>query len=297
MANMAQLAVGLTRRQVRTRLETGEWEQLARGIVGFAGLDMTWRRRCRAALLVSSEAAVLGHATAARLHAFDGYDTDDRVIVSFPGGSRPGRLPNGAIGRRAGALEPHQTTVVDGLPCVIRPVALLQVAADDGVDAAGRALDSMLRDGASPTWIRQVSSQWRRKGVAGPAVVMRLLDERVDRRLPRSWFQRLAKRTLAARGFQVVDELPVRDDRGVLLAELDLANPLLKIGVECQSWRWHATPSARADDARRKRRLRQLGWEIVEVWWSDLDDMDGVVAEIHLLIDRRHPALQRTLFT
>jgi very-short-patch-repair endonuclease len=76
---------------------------------------------------------------------------------------------------------------------------------------------------------------------------------------------------------------------GVLLAELDLARPASKIGVECQSWRWHATPTARAADARRRRMLRQLGWEIVEVWWSDLDDLDGVVAELCLLIDRRRP--------
>jgi very-short-patch-repair endonuclease len=165
------------------------------------------------------------------------------------------------------------------------------VAADDGADAAGKALDSMLRRGDSAEWVRQTSARWRKRGVVGPAVVMRLLDERVDGRLPRSWFQRLAKRTLAARGIRLVDELVVRDPSGVALAELDLANPALKVGVECQSWRWHATPSARAADARRKRRLRHLGWEIVEVWWSDLDDMDDVEAELRLVIDRRRPLL------
>lgn len=124
---------------------------------------------------------------------------------------------------------------------------------------------------------------------------MRLLDERVDRPLPRSWFQRLAKRTLAGCGVPLVDEYPVRDVAGVLLAELDLAWPVLKIGVECQSWRWHATPTARAADARRKRRLRQLGWEIVEVWWSDLEDLDGIIAELLLLIDRRRPGVDLVL--
>ncbi len=289
MAAVKQLlALGLTRAQLRTRLDSGEWEQVVRGVVAFAGLDPSWRRRCRAALLVAPEAA-LGSATAARLHGFDGYADDDRVVVSFPVVLRPCVLPPGAAGRRASALRPQQCTVVDGLRCVIRPVALLQVAGDDGADAAGKALASMLRHGDSPTWIRQVSSQWRRRGVAGPPVVTRLLDERVDRPLPRSWFQRLAKRALAERGVRLLDEYPVRDVAGVLLAELDLARPASKIGVECQSWRWHATPTARAADARRRRMLRQLGWEIVEVWWSDLDDLDGVVAELCLLIDRRRP--------
>ncbi len=288
MATVAQLLeLGLTRGQVRTRLGSGEWEAVARGVVGFAGLERSWRRRCRAALLVCPGLAALGHATAARLHQLDGYCEDDRVVICLPGDLRPRVVPPGAVARRSSLLRPQQCLVVGGLRCVIRPVALLQVAADDGRDAAGKALDSMLRHGDSPTWIRQVSSQWRRQGVAGPSVVMRLLDERVDRPLPRSWFQRLAKRMLADRGLQLLDEYPIRDAAGSVLAELDLAWPAMKIGVECQSWRWHATPTARAADARRKRRLRQLGWEIVEVWWSDLDDLDGVVAELGLLVDRR----------
>ena len=89
-------------------------------------------------------------------------------------------------------------------------------------------------------------------------------------RLPRSWFQRIAGRILAAAGIRLVDEYPVRDRRGILLAELDLADPVRKVGVECQSWRWHATPAAQHHDARRRGMLRQLGWEIVDVWWSDL---------------------------
>ncbi len=296
MAAVAQLLeLGLTRAQVRTRLDTGEWEPVVRGVVGVAGLDRSWRRRCRAALLVSPAPAALGHAAAARVHRMGGIIDDERVVVCFPGVLRPRVLPPGAIGRRSSALRPQQCTVVDGFRCVIRPVALLQVTADDGTEAAGKALDSMLRRGDSPTWIRQVSSQWRRRGVAGPSVVMRLLDERVDRPLPRSWFQRLAKRTLAGCGVPLVDEYPVRDVAGVLLAELDLAWPVLKIGVECQSWRWHATPTARAADARRKRRLRQLGWEIVEVWWSDLEDLDGIIAELLLLIDRRRPGVDLVL--
>jgi hypothetical protein len=174
---------------------------------------------------------------------------------------------------------------------VIRPVALVQIAAEDGRDASARALDSMLRNGDSPTWVRQICTPLRRQGLGGPAIVMRQLDERVDGRLPRSWFQRLAKRILDGRGIRLVDEHPVRDDNGKVIAELDLADLDLRIGVECQSWRWHATPAARARDAARKRRLRQLGWEIVEVWWSDLDDLAGIEADVRHLIDTRRPTL------
>ena len=41
-----------------------------------------------------------------------------------------------------------------------------------------------------------------------------LLDERDGRRLPRSWFQRLAKKVLERSGIRLVDEHPVHDERG-----------------------------------------------------------------------------------
>jgi G:T-mismatch repair DNA endonuclease (very short patch repair protein) len=37
-------------------------------------------------------------------------------------------------------------------------------------------------------------------------------------------------------------------------------------------------------DLRRKRRLRTLGWEIVDVWWSDLNRTAEVLADVRLAI-------------
>ena len=128
---------------------------------------------------------------------------------------------------------------------------------------------------------------WKRRGVRGPAVVLDLLHQRVAATLPRSWFQRLVSRVLLARGIQMIDEYRVHDTDGTLLAELDLAIPELRIGIECQSWRWHGSPAAQAADARRKRRLRLLGWEIVDVWWSDLRRGDEIAEEVVYLTTRR----------
>ena len=105
--------------------------------------------------------------------------------------------------------------------------------------------------------------------------MLELLADRVDRRLPRSWFQRLAKDLFAAEAIHLVDEWPVYNTNGRRLAELDLANVDLQVGVECQSWEWHGSPSAKQRDLTRKRRLRVLGWEIVDVWWSDLPHCRG----------------------
>ena len=113
-----------------------------------------------------------------------------------------------------------------------------------------------------------------------------LLNDRVGARLPRSYFQRLASRMLVEHGLTFVDEWPVHDSRGRLLAELDLADVALGVGVECQSWQHHGSPADKRKDTARKRKLRALGWEIVELWWSDLERMDDVVADIRTVVDR-----------
>lgn len=113
------------------------------------------------------------------------------------------------------------------------------------------------------------------------------LDEREGKTLPASWFQRLAKRLFESTGLAMDDEYPVYGEDGRLLARLDLAIPPLRIGVECQSWAWHATPEAQHRDARRRGMLRRLGWEIVDVWWRDLRQPDRVLAELRHLVRHR----------
>jgi hypothetical protein len=126
--------------------------------------------------------------------------------------------------------------------------------------------------------------RWKDHGVAGPTEVLRLLSERVDMRLPRSWFQRIAKEVFTADGITLVDEWPVYDAGGHLLAELDLADVELMVGVECQSWERHGSPAEQYADVQRRRRLSELGWEIVEVWWRDLDRPQPVIAHLRRVL-------------
>ncbi len=175
------------------------------------------------------------------------------------------------------------------IPVLTVAATLALLAPAVGIGPTARALDSALRLGVASDELRRVAATWRQRGRSGPPALLMLLGERVDNRLPRSWFQRIASRVLAAAGIRLVDEYPVRDRRGVLLAELDLADPARKVGVECQSWEWHATPTAQHHDARRRGMLRQLGWEIVDVWWSDLHHPERIVAEVTYLLRLRTP--------
>ncbi len=186
--------------------------------------------------------------------------------------------------RSSRRLSQRDRHVVDGIAVTTVPVTLVHLAARG--DDVGQPLDGALRSGASPRWLRQEFERWRELRVPAADTVIALLDDRVSQRLPLSWFQRLAKRLLADAGTPMVDEWPVRDAAGRLVATLDLAIVELRVGVECQSWAHHGSPSAQRADNTRKRKLRALGWEIVEVWWSDLDRLDEVVTDLHIAVRR-----------
>ncbi|HEY4332299.1 MAG TPA: hypothetical protein VGM78_07010 [Ilumatobacteraceae bacterium] len=170
------------------------------------------------------------------------------------------------------------------MPVTFVPLTLIHLHAR-GLDAE-KALDSALRKQHSALWLRTSFERWHHQRARGAAEMLRLLNDRVGQRLPRSWFQRLAGRLFAEAGLEMVDEWPVRDAAGALLGELDLANVELKLGIECQSVEFHDSATDRYHDLTRRRRLRQLGWEIIEVWWRDLHRMDDVLNDIRAVLGR-----------
>ncbi|MDP9464046.1 MAG: hypothetical protein M3P52_05435 [Actinomycetota bacterium] len=231
---------------------------------------------------------VASHSTAARLHRLDGFARLDAVHITLRYHQRR-HDHESTIVHISRVLDASDQLPIRGIPTVIVPVCLIQLA-DHSDDAMIKALEGSMRDGISPTWIRQVAARYDRRGLSGPRRLLRALDQRVDGTLPWSWFQRLASRLLDQVGIATIDEYPIYEGRR-LLAELDLAIPDLRIGVECQSWKWHATPDAQRRDVARKRSLRRLGWEIIDLWWSDLDRIDDVAATLAVVIAERRPKL------
>lgn len=281
-------ALGLTRRVERGLLARGLLAEPLPGVLAAAGVEMTFERRAMAAALGPGVMAV-AHGAAARLHELDGFERHECVDVIGVNGAAPHPALRAEFHQTRGPVGDHVVEVT-GIPVLSIPLTLALLAPIAGIGPTARALDAALRRGVEVDELRAVARAWRRRGRSGPPALLMLVGERVDQRLPRSWFQRLAKRVLERSGIRLVDEYPVRDHRGTLLAELDLADPARKVGVECQSWRWHSSADAQHRDARRRGVLRQLGWEIVDVWWSDLRHPDRVVAEITYLLRTRPPS-------
>jgi hypothetical protein len=285
LATVTQLrALGVTLTEQRARIDRGEWEVYSPGVIGLCGVPGDWRRRPMAATLGSARVAVTGP-TALRLHGLDGFHEESRLYVVARMADHP-RLPDDCHLWRSRRFGESDVMVLDGIRTTIAPTALVHAAPIVETDAFGKAIDDLLRRAVSPAWVQSVADRWSGQGVPGSSVLSAALAERCDNRLPRSWFERLARRALAAHGIELEHELPVIDN-GRRIALLDLADVRLKVAVECQSWAWHATPAARRADARRKRRLRRLGWDVTELWWSDRSRMDEVVDDVCEAIARQ----------
>ncbi len=280
-------ALGVSARVEMRRRTDGTLYSPCAGVLAVGGCPVTFMGRAMAATFATGVMAV-SHGAAARLHGLDGFDRHETIDVIAVDGANPRPFFPTAVHYTRGPVIEH-TVRVEGIPVMSVGSTLALLAPHVGYTATARAFDSALRLGVSADELQEAAVAWRKRGRSGPRTLLELLHGRTEARLPRSWFQRLAARVLASVGVRLIDEFPVRDQRGVLIAELDLAEPVRRIGVEAQSWRWHGDPSAQHRDARRRGALRQLGWEIVDVWWADLRQPERVIAELSYLIRTRPP--------
>jgi len=283
VASREQLADhGVDRTDYRLQLARREWTEVCPGVVKVTGAPETWHQQPIAASLGSPH-VVIAAGTSLRLNRLDGYERHEPIDLLAPRGTRP-RMPTCATLTTTRRLGPLDLVIVEGIRSTNIATSLVHALRSDPPTQVGRALDDALRRGSSPGWIAATIRRWT-GGVAEADQLQRMLDERAGKRLPRSWFERLAQAALAEHGIVLEHEHPIHDGRRVI-ARLDLADPTTRSGIECQSWRWHATPAAQAADLQRKRRVRQLGWDLSECWWTDLDRIDAVVADF-LLVDER----------
>ena len=275
--------------QRQRMIANNRWRREAPGVVFLVGPPETWQQRAMAATLYSKGLCLLSGAPSARLHGHDGFANIKTVQVVLPYGGHD-TTPDSVSVRWSRRLSEADRCIVDGIPVTIEPVTLIHLQAD-GL-ASEKALDSVLRRHKSPQWLKEHFERWQTSRPNDPATAMLdFLDRRMGQRLTRSWFQRLAGRALAEHGIVLVDEWPVYDASGKHIADLDLANPELMVGVECQSIKYHTSPADIARDVRRRVTLRRLGWDIVELWWSDLERMDGVLADIKQAYERAQKLL------
>jgi hypothetical protein len=115
-----------------------------------------------------------------------------------------------------------------------------------------------------------------------------MLEERLGRgRFTQSGFEALALRLVLAAGLpEPVLQHTVRDRDFV--CHLDLAWPAVLLGLECDSLAYHSGKRPHEWDRQRRRRLKLLGWDVIEVTYDDVTLRAASTArELRELYERR----------
>jgi very-short-patch-repair endonuclease len=82
-------------------------------------------------------------------------------------------------------------------------------------------------------------------------------------------------------GGQWIANYAVRDGSGAVVAEIDFADPHLKIAIEVDGRAFHSDREAFERDRERQNMLMVRGWIVLRFTWERLvNDPEGVLAEV-----------------
>jgi very-short-patch-repair endonuclease len=270
-------ALGLGRRAIGHRLESGRLLPMHRGVYAVGHHKVSYKGWYMAAVLAVGADAVLSHRSAADLWGIR-RTSRRRVDVSverhLP--SRP------EIEIFWTPLPADETTVIEGIPVTTVPRTLLDLAAVVDRQQLERALE-------------QAEAQRLTDPVS--------LDELLQRYPGRRGSRKLAK--ARARGARGITRSKLEERFQALLDEAVLPRPELNAPIELNGrqfeadcvWRkqrliveldgraWHDTRQAFERDRERDRLLQAAGWRVVRITWRQLrDDPQAVARDLRRLL-------------
>ncbi len=266
------LGLGVTKRVIQVRLESGRWERLHMGVYRLAGTPSSWHQRLMVGCLACKNDAVVSHRSAAALRKLPGFDGGP-VELSVPNGR--GRCRGFTVHRMF--LPMVDVTVAHGIPVTTTARTLIDLASVEPASVVEEALDDALR--------RQLVSlarlRWRvdelaKCGRPGIAAIRPLLDARgTGVSVPQSVFERRLLRLLAKSGLSMpITQHEVRVGRR-LVAIIDFAFPEVRLGIEADGYRWHSGRLRWEHDLVRRNALTALGWRVLHVTWDDVARRPG----------------------
>jgi very-short-patch-repair endonuclease len=265
----------------------GRLARPAPDVLVVAGTPATWAQQV--AIATVSGGGMASHRTAAALWGLDGFPPQ-LVEVLTPHGRR--RKRTGWIVHESRTLRPVDLDEVDGIACTSLARTLLDLPAVAHPFLVAQALDHACRRrrGTLDALARRHEELPRARRRAG--LMDRMLGERLGAgRFADSGFETRAVRLVRSVGLpDPVLQHTVRD--GDFVAHLDLAWPDIRWCVECDSLAHHSGKRAHEWDRARRRHLRRLGWEMVEVTYDQVTRQAAATAhELRELYDLRRSDL------
>lgn len=270
------LAAGMTGRQVRYRVATGDWLRVRRGVYRLHAAAPTPETSLWAAVLWLGPEAVLVEEGAVWLWGIDTWAPRHWCFASSNGGSGDAQ-----VRLTRAFIDPRHVTRHRGIRVAERAWAVLGTAARRERERPGQGI--ALIDRAKQT--RAVRQPELRRafdhhpGCWGSTTIRQLLARTGDG--AQSELERLAVsllRRAGITGFHPNLTVRLRDGTS---AEIDIAFPDRRIAIELDGYAFHSGAEAFRKDVRRGNRLLADGWTVRRFTWDDLlDDPEGFVAVV-----------------
>lgn len=240
--------------------------------------------QCRAVLQASKTTQVLSHTSAAAVYAAPLWGQDLTSVHVTRTDGLGGRHEAG-VHQHCGRFEPADLAVVNGLPVMTPARTAVEVTLLGRVEPALVVVNHLLNTGllTKPQLASRAVDFEQVPGSRITDLVIRLADARIAS-VGETRVDFLCFRNGLPRG---TPQVPITDERGVVVAVLDFAWPELGVFLEFDGlvkYEQYLRPGERASDAvvREKRRedlVRRLtGWRCIRVTWADLVNPAALIA-------------------
>ncbi len=262
------VGLGATPAMVRTRLVTGRWVHVGRGLYRVSGSPVTWHQRALGACLLAGEGAVASHRSAAVIWGISGFRPGPLEITVPPG--RSGRNPL-AVVHRSIDLPRADRAVHDRIP-VTRPARTV-------LDLAGRVSPELLEEGVDDVLCRRLLSlddlqqRLSHAGKRHGTLPLRTILEAwsTDGLAANVAEMRIARLLFDAGYTGFVAQYEIYH-QGEFVARVDLGDPRPRVAVETDSFRWHAGRGPFRSDRVRGNRIAAAGWTVLRATPEDAAD-------------------------
>lgn len=261
--------LGVTRRQVERRVESGVWTRVLPGVFRCAELITSPARRFWATWLWAGADAVLSHQSAAELYSL-GRWPEEAVHVSIPAWAK---APAPWIFVHQHRTLPSQERRSKSGFCVTSPArTLLDLAAvlEDDARLEEAFHEALRRRLTGPAELERLLNPLPER-TRGLGRLKRLVQETSHDPLKKSELERLVSRLLKRLRFppHVFQHRVIA--RGRLLGTVDFAWPEAKVIVEAEGFRFHTERTQWSGDLARYNALVLEGWLVVRLTWADVE--------------------------
>jgi hypothetical protein len=276
------LGLGASPGQVHRWTTAGLLQRVDRSVYLLPGGVHDWPTRLHAVCL--STGGVASHRSAAALWGLERCRPGTPEIT----------VPRGRSTRHAG-IRVHESRdlglirpeTVDGVPTTPPERTLLDLGAVAPAVVEAATLDAIDRRVTSWDRLLEVFVQHARPGRDGAGPLRAVLDRHYGDQAGSHLERQFLSLILAAGLPRPEQQVPVYDGRGLVMV-LDFAFTSVRVAVELDGLRFHANARAYEADARKRNRLKLLGWLLLVFTSRRIrDDPVGVCEEVAAAVRQR----------